>query len=109
MLKIAAFLVLVSSVANAAEWYAGGTLHKANVAEWSGATPENKLATAADWTVSIIGTRKTQSMGMDQVRVLASSLVECVDVSTKGVEQDVATTSVTELAAACAILMGWTQ
>lgn len=33
----------------AAEWYEGGTLHKANALEWQQATEANKLATVSDF------------------------------------------------------------
>jgi len=31
------------------QWYKGGSLHKATIAEWKNATQQNRLATAADW------------------------------------------------------------
>lgn len=31
------------------QWYKGGNLHKATVTEWENATPQNRLATTADW------------------------------------------------------------
>ena len=35
------------------EWYEGGTLHNATVAQWKKATEQNKLATCADWLVAL--------------------------------------------------------
>ena len=42
----------LSSTIMAKEWYKGGTLHFATVAEWQIASYTNKIATAADWVAS---------------------------------------------------------
>jgi len=51
-LKIAITLLAVFFCCNwsqANEWYVGGTLHNATVKEFCDASPQNRLATAADW------------------------------------------------------------
>ncbi len=45
--------IFVSTPTYSSEWYEGGTLHKATVQEWQQATYKNRLATSADWFVSI--------------------------------------------------------
>ena len=55
-------------------WYAGGTLHKATVAEWSQATERNKLATAADWVTA--GYKLTT---VEEMTVYAPQIVACLD------------------------------
>lgn len=44
---------LFTNNAFAENWYAGGTLHEANALTWQTATPENKLATCADFIAGV--------------------------------------------------------
>lgn len=52
-LSICVLLVLLSASYALAQkpkqWFEGGNLHNATIAEWRKATPENRLATASDW------------------------------------------------------------
>lgn len=67
-LSISVFIFLSSVYCTAEEWYKGGTLHKATVAEWNGASFQNKLATSADWFVSITKSyNKTLQIEMDSL------------------------------------------
>lgn len=59
---------------DATAWYAGGTLHKATLAEWAQATERNKLATAADWVTA--GYNLTT---VEEMAVYAPQLVDCLD------------------------------
>jgi hypothetical protein len=49
-----------NNTSNSGEWYQGGTLHNATVQEWQQATYENRLATSADWFVSITKARNSE-------------------------------------------------
>jgi len=47
------FALIISTVVYSSEWYEGGTLHQATVKIWRQSSYSNRLATAADWFVSI--------------------------------------------------------
>jgi hypothetical protein len=88
-------------------WYEGGTLHDATVAEWLDAQEVNRLATASDWTVALIGREKTLALGdMSIVKKLATGLMVCIDTTVKGdvVPGDA---KANEIAMMCAITMKW--
>ena len=46
-------LFAIPQLAFAGEWYEGGTLHTATVSKWNHSSYKNRLATSADWFVSI--------------------------------------------------------
>jgi hypothetical protein len=46
-------VILIPFYVFSAEWYEGGTLHKASIQIWRESTDSNRLATSADWFVSI--------------------------------------------------------
>lgn len=51
---IISFSILIfSCLVCSAEWYEGGNLHRATVKMWQDASYNNRLATSADWFVSI--------------------------------------------------------
>lgn len=51
---IASFFALIVSIpVYSSEWYEGGNLHQATVKTWRQSSYSNRLATAADWFVSI--------------------------------------------------------
>lgn len=79
------------------EWYEGGTLHDATVGEWNRATYENKLATCGDFVAV-----RTNEISRDK----AEELVTCIDESVKGLDQN-SSVKVSEMAAACILLMGY--
>ena len=62
------------------KWYHGGTPHKATIAEWLAGTPEDKLATAGDWTGAYIGNDNIQkAIRADALKTMAGGLVTCAD------------------------------
>ncbi len=68
------------SSASSNQWFSGGTLQNATVAEWRAASYQNKLATAGDWLAS------TKWMGhlnspsdFDRLKLKAQKLVIAVD------------------------------
>ena len=100
-------IMFVSAPGNTKEFYDGGTLHSATVAEWHNATPENRLATASDFTVAIIGEKKIKKLGsMKAVKTLATDMVTCIDTGTKDIPE-VQQQKVADMAAVCAVLMEW--
>jgi len=60
-LFILILMAIFSSCAVADEWYAGGTLHQATVLQWKSASPDNRLATSADW-FTLLTKRFNQSL-----------------------------------------------
>lgn len=97
-----AITALLPASAICAEWYDGGTLHRSTVREWTLATPQNRLATAADWSASILGgSIRTKR----ELRERSVQLQACVDAASGG--GAAATSSAAELAAACAVSMKW--
>ncbi len=47
------FALIVSNPVYSSEWYEGGNLHQATVKTWRQSSYSNRLATSADWFVSI--------------------------------------------------------
>lgn len=81
------WLALFLNTAHAGKWYEGGTLHDATMAEWTQATPENKLATMGDMVsaiynrgqfVSTVQTAITEGK-MPAIKTVAQLLVEQMD------------------------------
>ena len=95
------------SVAQNVKWYAGGSLHRANVGEWRSASRSNRLATAADWalTGSAIKNKVMKSDSIETLRPFANDLVTCVDEAASPSGYD--DVGASELAAACVVLLGW--
>ena len=52
-LIISSFTLIISNPTYSAGWYEGGNLHGATVKTWKQSSYRNRLATAADWFVSI--------------------------------------------------------
>jgi hypothetical protein len=92
---------------SADEWYEGGTLYKATVAEWNKAAYSNKLATASDWATTRpqIVSKVQRSGTMETLRPFAEELVKCIDEAASG--KGYSNEEITSLAAGCMILMGW--
>ena len=91
----------------AGHWYLGGTLTNATVPEWHISPYENKLATAASWTMLQPTIRKIslRSSSMETVRPYAIELVACInEISAMEFYAD---KNVSNLAAACIFSMGW--
>jgi len=76
------------SDSNSGNWYEGGTLHQSTVKEWNQAIYNNRLATSADWFVSITNTHnphlKSQLSRLPDVKYLdalktnATELEKCI-------------------------------
>lgn len=68
-------------------WYEGGTLHEALMDEWSRASAQNKLATAADWVVktnelnaaSISLPQTNKALFVLMLQRYSQELVSCLD------------------------------
>lgn len=84
-------------------WYAGGNLHKATVAEWKESSASNRLATAADWVAANLKSEGRQVGDISELRAPALALERCVSEAAlaNGMEE----VKVTELAAACLIIL----
>ena len=105
---IATALLFVAPLPSiAGHWYVGGTLYNATAGEWHISSYENKLATAANWTLMDPNIRKIsyKSSSMETVRPYAIELVACVDQVSVG--DSYAEKNVSSLAAACIVSMGW--
>ncbi len=87
-------------------WYSGGTLHRSKCSEWVGASFENRLATSADFLVSVNkgGLLTFDTTDFDQLRVNSAGLVACI---TKPCEVGIARDQrVAEIASLCEVSMG---
>jgi len=60
-------------------WYEGGNLHQATLEEWRLASYENRLATCADFCVSLAAQQGVRYPSMHAVRRDAEALVERID------------------------------
>ena len=104
---VMALLFVAPLQSMAGHWYVGGTLTNATVREWHISPYENKLATAANWTMLQPSIRKIslRSSSMETVRPYAIELVACVNqISAMESYTD---KNVSNLAAACMFSMGW--
>jgi hypothetical protein len=80
-------------------WYSGGTLHRATIREWKVASPRNRLATAADFASRVLHPATTE-----EVRAPAREMMECIDQASESAPDY---KPVSEIGAACMVLMGW--
>lgn len=90
------------------KWYEGGTLHKATLQEWIDATPENRLATAADWSFAMLGEDKAMKLGLDGLKIKAQEVVSCLNEFTSDDEAVAAASKnnkIAEFAVMCRIMM----
>lgn len=85
-----------------AEWYQGGTLHKATVQQWHAADYDNKLATASDFLTSTVGWDT-----LDEARVNSKLLVVCIDEAVEVAVRDGLALKANEMAVACIVILGW--
>lgn len=92
--------LFVASPGSAREWYEGGTLHKARAAQWHRATERNRLARSADF----VAAAKAAS-NMRELRERAEAVEACVSEAT--VDESSREMLVSEVAAACLILLGY--
>ena len=110
LFKIAALMLLFLTaprISIAGHWYVGGTIYEANARQWHESSYENRLATAANWTLMQPDIRKIsrKSSTMDTVKPYAIELVGCLDRVSAG--ESSAEETVSSLAAACMVSMGW--
>ena len=70
-------LLIFAQQLYAKEWYQGGSLHGSNLSQWSAASNNNKLATASDWIVIVLGDNEVQNMAL--LKQKSSILVNCID------------------------------
>ena len=82
---IIVLIAIMSSICNgqqpvAKQWFQGGDLHNATVAQWKSATYQNKLATAADWLAATKwkGHLNTPN-DFDRIKIKAQMLVNALD------------------------------
>lgn len=81
------------------QWFQGGNLHKATVAEWKNASYQNKLATSADWlSATKWKGHLTSPDDFDRLKLKAQMLVNAVDEVISG--QQVGYLHVAEIAVA---------
>ena len=80
LLLVLALLVIVAPV-SAKEWYEGGTLHEATIAQWKRASYQNKLATCGDWLSALYmrGNLNVSISGMDDLKRCAVAVVDYID------------------------------
>ena len=69
--------VMLSTTAIAKEWYVGGTLGNASVSRWRAGSPENQLATAADWVTKVVVVS-----GLSDIKSKALAVRSCVNSAT---------------------------
>ncbi len=82
------------------KWYEGGDLHQASsIGQWRAATYENKLATSADMVANL-----KQFSSLEAMKSAAEELRQCVSKAAEGAQSE---QRVSEVAAACAILLGY--
>lgn len=92
-----------SSASSRNEWYVGGTLHKATMAEWNRASYDNRLATCGDFMATMMKKGGREISSTDQVRPKAAAPERCITEAGRGGHAD--TQSVATIAATCYILL----
>ncbi len=80
------------------QWYSGGTLHQSTIEEWSKASPENKLATCADYVANV----KEYQGDFTQMKIDATEVMNCIE----EVSKDGGSTKGNEIAAMCIVTLG---
>ena len=106
LLTISLLSVFMFSLSASAQWYSGGTLHRANGAVWKSSSESNRLATSADFAIIIIGKNRVQAMGsMNRLKPYALQMKICIDEAVVGRGGN--KISVSEVGAACGVLLGW--
>jgi hypothetical protein len=98
-----------AAAADRHSWYPGGTLHDVEISVWLAATPENQLATAADWALAFPTVQRAlrASTQADAMFPYASALQRCVTQAAIDERADGHSPRTSDLAAACAVLLQW--
>jgi len=87
------------------EWYEGGSLHKATLSQWSAAPYRNKLATSGDFVAGMRDKINVNTQTIEDVKTYAVHMVKCIN--EVAIDPKLGRQKVSEIAAGCAILMGW--
>lgn len=90
--------LMIASLPAFGEWYKGGTLHRATAVQWASATPANRLATAADFSV-----KANKPKNMKEMKLGATKLSSCI--TTVASDPSLMNIKVSEIAAGCITLM----
>jgi hypothetical protein len=87
------------------DWFRGGTLHNASVAEWNRATEANKLATCGDWIAAWErdGLTSKKYGSMEEIRADAVELRGCLNEAVQGLRDS---EKVAPYATLCAMQLG---
>ena len=72
------FALVLAGTPSFADWYHGGTLHGSRLSDWKSASAANRLATSSDYAVVIMGNEKAVALGLDNLKVLAGGISDCV-------------------------------
>lgn len=94
-------MLVLTSPALSAEWYEGGTLHNSTIKEWRNASPQNRLATAGDFTAAIL----KDSLTFEEVVLRTPAMLSCINEVAKTPNAN--RQKVAAIGALCAILLGW--
>ncbi|MGY6709743.1 MAG: hypothetical protein ACXIVF_15595 [Rhizobiaceae bacterium] len=98
---------LLLATAAHAEWYRGGDLHRADGAGWHQAGNDNRMATSADFIVTV-GDRLTfDATDFDEIYLRSINLVACLD--EVFAEPSIRSLQVAEVAMLCMAQMGWVR
>ncbi|WP_109853323.1 DUF4236 domain-containing protein [Aquimarina sp. AU58] len=105
-LILTSFLLTINSCKNKTsqprnKWYQGGTLHKSKIIDWKNASERNKLATCGDFCANIY----KRNNSIDEVKLIATNLVICIDEATKESGNTLDNSSISEIASMCLLLM----
>lgn len=89
------------------QWYEGGTLQKADITEWQKATPENQLATSADFIASLSGLSEIAVIKdpkeLEAIKTRSTELQTCINEAISA-EELAADKPVAHLVITCTIL-----
>lgn len=77
-LLLAGVFLFSCGVADAREWYEGGTLHSATAKAFSEASPNDCLATTGDWIAGTTDPIELRKLSSDQLKDVADDVMECV-------------------------------
>ena len=87
----------------ATEWYSGGTLHRSTMREWRQATYSDRLATAADFSATLLKKQGRSVRSMNELRPIAVALETAISEAGRGGVAD--TQSASSIAAATWLLL----
>ena len=87
----------------------GGTLHDVRVAEWTAASEQNQLATAADWALAFPSVRVVVAASHKRGSLLtyARAMRRCVSEAVADEDAEASVPRTSDIAAACAVLLKW--